>query len=230
MVYDEELKKKKSKNLRYKKPICKNLNLDYIKEDLWEIQGDCEEVRWYVDEDDGTDTLINALDGDTDEAWEFKMAFCDLCADCENLLSDLQSEWVPECFDIFFVAIGAGNDGLLGWDSYERDYYGIGMSDHFIEEDMQKKLQRMSKKELIEASCQCFRVYHSYMGLRCRYDSLKAAIDILKNENSGILQAVQEISRMYDEFDTNMITRLEGSKQYYRWEKYINCLPQETWL
>lgn len=123
MVNKEETKKIKAQNLRYKKPIAKNLNLDAITQDLWNMQEVCEEIRWYTDSEDGGDSLINALSGDEDEAYEFKMAFADLCAECERMLEDLQEEWVPECFDIFFVAVGAGD--LLGWDSYEGDYFGI---------------------------------------------------------------------------------------------------------
>ena len=103
----EETKKQKARNLRYRKPIVKDLNLDRIQEDLWEIQEACEEVRWYTDSEDGSDSLINALAGDEDEAYEFRMAFADLCAECERMRGDLQEEWVPECFDIFFVAVNA---------------------------------------------------------------------------------------------------------------------------
>lgn len=78
----EETKRWKAKQLRYKKPIVRDLNLDKIREDLWNIMEECENIRWYTDSDDGNDSLINALDGDEDEAYEFKMAFADLCAEC----------------------------------------------------------------------------------------------------------------------------------------------------
>lgn len=123
MVNVEETKRYKAKQMRYKKSIAKDLNLDKIKEDLWDIQEACEEIRWYTDSEDGEDSLVNALAGDEDETYEFKMAFADLCAECERMQEDLQEEWVPECFDIFFVAAGAGD--LFGWDSYEQDYFGI---------------------------------------------------------------------------------------------------------
>lgn len=132
MVNSKETKKHKAKQLRYKKPIAKDLNLDKINEDLWDIQETCEEIRWYTDSEDGEDSLINALDGDEDEAFEFKMAFADLCAECERMQEDLQEEWVPECFDIFFVAAGAGV--LLGWDSYEQDYFGIDCTESWVED------------------------------------------------------------------------------------------------
>lgn len=69
--------------MRYRKPIVKNLNLEFIEQDLWDIQDECECVRWYTDSDDGEDSLLNALIGDEDEAYEFRMMFADLCAECD---------------------------------------------------------------------------------------------------------------------------------------------------
>ena len=83
---EKSVKREKAKALRYKKPIAKNLNLEYIQQDLWDIQEECEEIRWYTDSEDGEDSLINALDGNEDEAYEFKMEFADLCAECERTL------------------------------------------------------------------------------------------------------------------------------------------------
>ncbi len=143
MLSAEEAKRLKAKQLRYKKPIVKNLNLYSIKQDLWDILEECESVRWYTDSDDGRDSLINALAGDEDEAYEFKMAFGDLCAECEQMRMDLEEEWVPSCFDLFFVAIGAGESGggLLGWDSWEQDYFGISCTDAWAEDEARKKLK-----------------------------------------------------------------------------------------
>ena len=57
-----ESKINKAKQLRYKKPIVRNLNLDFIKDTLCDIQDACEDIRWYTDSEDGADSLINALD------------------------------------------------------------------------------------------------------------------------------------------------------------------------
>ena len=219
----------KAKQLRYKKPIIKNLNLDTIKADLWNIQEACEEIKWYTDSEDGTDSLVNALDGDEDEAYEFRMAFSTLCADCDEMLEDIQAEWVPECFDIFFVSAGAGDDygGLLGYDSFERDYFGINRYETWAAEDEAvKKLKRMSKDELISASRQCFKVYQAYIGLRYRYDNLKAAIDILKDKNTGILQTIKEIDKLYDIASETP----EYSEEWAELDRYISNLPQEEWV
>lgn len=229
MVDAEETKRFKAKQLRYKKPIAKNLNLDSLTQDLWDIQEACEEVHWYTDSDDGNDSLINALAGDEDEAYEFKMAFSDLCAECERMIEDIQEEWVPECFDIFFVAAGA--DDLLGWDSYEQDYYGISQYESGLaENDSRDRLKRMTKDELIDASRQCFKVYQAYIGLRNRYDSLKAAIDILRDQNTGVLQAVKEIEKLYDAAQKKQGNYAEYSKEWKEFERCTDALPQEAWI
>ncbi|MGI6068921.1 MAG: hypothetical protein ACOYBE_00645 [Blautia sp.] len=228
----EETKINKAKQLRYKKPIVKNLNLDKINEDLWDIQEECENIRWYTDSEDGTDSLINAFDGDEDEAYEFKMAFGDLCAECDQMRTDLKAEWVPECFDIFFVVAGAGDSygGLLGYDAYEQDYFGISCTDAWAEDEAKEKLKRMTKDELIAAVRQCFKVYQAYIGLRNRYDSLKAAIDILRDTNTGILQVVKEIEKLYEAVSADVYTRDEYSKESRDWKWYTDMLPQEVWI
>ncbi len=227
----DEKRREKARQLRYRKPIAKDLNLDTIKEELWNIQGECEEVHWYFDTDD--DTLINALDGDEDEAYEFRMMFADLCAECERMMDDLGEEWVPDCFDRFFVAAGAGEDygGLLGWDSYEQDYFGINCTDAWAEDVSKKALKQMTKDELIAAARQCFRVYHSYMTLRHRYDCLKASLDILRAQNTGYLQMVKHIEEVYDKADKESFGfKYQFCKEVLELDRILNNLPQEAWI
>jgi hypothetical protein len=232
MVDVEETKRLKAKQMRYKKPIVKNINLETITEDLWNIQEECENVSWYTDSEDGNDSLINALAGDEDEAYEFKMAFSDLCAECDRMREDINEEWIPECFDIFFVAAGAGESGggFLGWDSYEQDYFGLSCSDAFAEDEAKKKLKQLTKDDLIAAARQCFKVYHAYLGLRNRYDSLKAAIDILRDQNTGYLQAVKEIEKLYEEASNEWNRYSDWSKAAREWKRYTDALPSEAWI
>ena len=91
----DETKRIKALNLRYKKAIAKDINLEKIQEDLSDIMEACDDVRYYFEEDD--DTLINALDGNEDEAFEFKMMFANLSAECESMYADLQEEYILDC-------------------------------------------------------------------------------------------------------------------------------------
>ena len=224
----EETKRIKAKNMRYKKPIAKDLNLQTINEELWEIQEECENVHWFCDTDE--ETLINALDGNEDEAYEFKMLFADLCAECEQMSNDLQEEWIPECFDIFFVAVGAGEvyGGLLGYDNYEGDYFGLNCTDAWAEDEARKVLKRMTKDDLIAAARQCFRIYYSYISLRYRYDCLKNSMDILRDQNTGYLQTVKEIEELYLKAEQEEFRDWKPNTR--KLENYLNSLPKEAWI
>lgn len=215
------------------KPLVKSLNLDFIKQDLWDIQDVCEEIHWYTDSDDGEDSLINALDGDEDEAYEFKMAFADLCGECEQMLLDLDAEWVPDCFDILFIAAGAAstaNDFLI-FDEMEQDYYGIDCRDAlYLEDNAKNKIRAMKKEDIIVAVRQCFKVYAAYVGLKNRYDNLKAAIDVLRDKNTGILQVVKEIDKLYEAASAKQGIFAPYSPEWKSFERYTDALPPEAWI
>lgn len=73
-----EIKNLRTRNLRYKKPALASFGYDAIATEMWEIIGAIEDVQWFLD--DGDETLLNALDGDNEAEWEFRMAFADLAA------------------------------------------------------------------------------------------------------------------------------------------------------
>lgn len=223
----QETKRIKARNLRYKKAIVADVNLDKIREDLYDIMEACDEVRYFFEGDD--DTLLNALDGNEDEEWEFKMMFCDLSAECEQMQTDLQWEYIPEHFDDFFCAVSS-KEQLIGWDQYEGDYFGLGSN---YEEDMgrqeaRKRMQRLTKEEIMQTAQMCFRIFRAYMGIKGRYESIKAAFDILRDENTGYLQMIKEIDNLYEAAE---------KEDFYQWgeatrkfNEILEALPQRAWL
>ncbi|MDO4563934.1 MAG: hypothetical protein Q4C12_08930, partial [Clostridia bacterium] len=62
----EETKRERARNLRYKKAALERLNLDDIQNELYDIDSDCDNFRYYFS-GEGDDTLLNALDGDDEE-------------------------------------------------------------------------------------------------------------------------------------------------------------------
>lgn len=130
------------------------------------------------------------------------------------------------------MAAGAGESfgGLLGWDSFEGDYFGIDGTDAWAEDEAKKKLKQMTKNELIQSIRQCFRIYQSYVGLQNRYDSLKAAIDILRDQNTGFLQTIKEIEKLYEQAAEHQGLYAEYSKEWKEFERYTDALPQEAWI
>lgn len=228
MIDPEETKREKARQLRYKKPLVKDINLWAIREELEEISTECDNVRYYCDGDD--ETLINALDGNDEEAFEFKMMFAQLCAECEKMFYDLENEYVPEYFDIFFVATGAGQygGGYLGYDEYEDDYFGLDVPDAFFKGESSKKLKRMTKDQLIDCAAVCLKVLYSYLGLRYRYDCLKATFDILHDKNTGYLQIVRKIEEVYEKADEEDFR--EWNPATRELNRMLAALPQEAWI
>lgn len=230
----EAKRREKARQMRYKKPIVKDLNLSSIQDYLWQIQEECDDIRYYWEDED---LLIDALDGDEDEAYEFKMMFCDLSAECERMSEDLESlTWNDEdfekVFNTFFVSIGAGADfdGYLGFDSYEEDYCGIeDYSESWLEKDAAKKIERMTKHEIVEAARRCFRVYQGYIALRYRHDCLKASVDILQQKNLGQIQMVKRFTELYDRADELTDGFKYGYKDDTDLDKVLAAIPQEMW-
>ena len=231
MANAEETRRYKARNLRYKKPIAKDLNLDGIKEALWDISEACYDVQYYVDGDE--ETLLNALDGDEDDAYEFKMMFSDLVAECDQMQEDLRNEYIPEYFDLFFAAINRGGD-MLGYDTYEHDYYGLSRYEsEWANKEAVKKMKSLTKDQIIEAMQVCFGVYQAYIGLQHRYDCIKAALDILRDENTGYLKMVRQIEELYEKANEET----EGFKWEYggcpvlkEFNRILDNMPQEAWI
>ena len=233
-VNTENTKRWKAMELRYRKAIVRDLNIETIHDTLCDIAEECDEVRWYVDTDDGTDSLINALDGDDEQAYEFKMMFADLSAECEQMQNDLDN-WMykdfKDHFNDLFVAAGAGKfgGGLLGYDTYEGDYYGLDFPG-YAEQCSVKRLMRMTKKELIQYMQVCTKIIVNFVGLRNRYDNLKAAMDILKDQNTGYLQIIKQIDEVYSRAEEATFGFKYWTREAEELDRILENLPQEAWI
>lgn len=227
----EDLRQQKAKALRYKKPLMRDMSLDAIRSAIWEMQDVVGDVQWFVQDETN---LVNALDGDEDEAWAFRFAFSDLAAGLERFESDLREEWVPECFDELFPAVCRPNEfgGMLGFDDYEQDYYGLGRWEaESAQREAEKRICRMTKKEILEAVGQCLHIYASYTALRYRYDCLEASLEIIRGQNLEHLKLIKAIDEQYG------IAEEESSGFRYGFGKAIQVLdemldqvPQEYWI
>ena len=223
----EALRREKARNLRYKRAVLADLNLETIQSTLYEMAETASDVKyWCTDEDE---TQLDELIGDEEETFELKMAFSTLEADCEQMQQDMDNEWVPEFFDDFFGAIGPRGSMMLGYDSYEGDYFGLSGSyeSELAQKECEKRLLSHTKQEIVEAYSICFRVAVNYIALKDRYDGLKAYIDILHGQNTGLLQTVKRIEELYDKTADYGLNRGENEKEF---AALLDSLPQEVWL
>ena len=225
----ETLRREKARNLRYKRAVLADLNLETIQSTLYEMAETASDVKyWCTDEDE---TQLDELIGDEEETFELKMAFSTLEADCEQMQQDMDNEWVPEFFDDFFGAIGPRGCMMLGYDSYEGDYFGIddGYESELAQKECAKRLMNHTKAEIIEAYSVCFRIAVNYMGLKSRYDGLKSYIDILNGANTGYLAAVKRIEELYEKVTAGGYYA-HKRKDEAEFEQLCNNMPPEVWL
>lgn len=226
----EEKKQLKAKNLRYKKPIAQYMSLDFIRESVWDMQEVITDVQWFIEDEAN---LVNAMNGDEDDAYEFRMAFSDLAAELESFEEDLRSEYIPDCFDDLFPAAGADFfGGFLGYDAYEHDYFGLSPYEYnWAEQEAEKRICRLTKKGLLEAVGACLKVYSSFVALRYRYDCLEASLKIIQEKNLEGLKMVKAIEEQYEKAEQ------ESNHFEYRWgnevrklDGMLDNIPQEYWL
>jgi hypothetical protein len=243
MMTAEEKRAKKARELRYKKPIVRDLNLEIMTNNIYEMQSECYDVQYALDGDEG-DEIIAAMLGDEDEAKEFRMMFSDLSAELEAFVTDLQdwewSEYVDQYYDLFMVNgdVAQSFGGLLGYDSYEGDYFGL--PGFYGEDDAKRAAFEKLKKDLTKDKMLmffqiCMKIFTQYVGLQYRYDCLKASMDILRERNMGHLTAVKEINRLYDQADKetshfHFVHTFRKSEAYEKLDKMIAAMPQEAFL
>lgn len=228
-----EIEAAKAKNLRYKKPIVKHLNLDEISEAIYEMQGDCSDVQWFVD-NDGRDALAEAL-GDEDDAYEFRTQFTALEADIERFLGDMD-EWrgyltdtAP--YDLMMAACLGGREEMLGYDSDEEDYLPIMQGDEYAAREAQRKIERLTKKQMMEAFTAALSVTVNYCAIKYRYDCLKTGMEILRGKNDGILENVTAIAKAYEKAETESCGfEYDWYDSVKRLDKLAQALPDAAWI
>lgn len=220
----EKARREKAKNLRYKRAISADLNLETITSSLWEMQETASNIRWWCT--DGDETMLDELIGDEEESFELKMAFSTLDADCYQMIEDLDNQWIPECFDAFFGAITPGR--MMGYDSYEGDYFGFedGYETKLAQREARERLKRYTKDDLIDAYRTCFRLAVNYINIRNRYDGLKSYIDILNGVNTGFLSEVKRIEELYELVTVEYPDRNDLNE----FQKLVGNMPDEVWI
>lgn len=224
----ENKKAEKAAMLRYKRPALASLGWEAISSELWEIQEACQDVTYYMEQ--GDDTLLSALGDDEEAEWEFRMAFADLDGKAEDLRSAL-SEWdIRDDFDDCTVALIGNRYDMLGFDDYQEDYYSLtGYDTEFAKTEAGKRLMRHTKAEIISTVGQCLGILISFLDLRQKYDYLKSAIDVLRDENTSLLKLIKEIDEAYDAAEEKGFCHT-WYPEVKRFDKLLEALPDRMWL
>lgn len=233
----EEKRREKARNLRYKKPMLKDLNLESIRWQVNEMYSACGDVAYFIEEGDN-DVLMSTLDGDADDAEAFRMQFMVLQSELEMLQDDLYETFnytlEEDDFDLFFAAIGPRNAGdeMYGYDEFEGDYYGLESTyeAQAAEGVATEKLKRLTKADIIERAQLCFKIAFSFLALRNRYQDLEAALDILRAENVGLTAQIKAIETAYERAEAASFAEWKDHDACREYERLISQLPDRIWI
>lgn len=211
--------------LRYKRPALATMGFDTIESELEEISAACDEVAYFLGSEED---LIEAFDGDAEEAWEFRIGFADLSANCYRLQEALWKWGSREDFDDCTVALVGNRYDLVGFDYFEEDYYSLCRYEaELAETEAGKRLMRKTKAEMISSIGQAIGTLMAFLDLRDRYYSLKATLDILRDENHTILQAVKAIEEAYEKAAAHPDSWNDDSKAF---DQMADLLPPRLWV
>lgn len=221
------MKNERTKNLRYKRAALDSMGYDSILQELYEIQESCADVHYLAEQD--RDALLNALDDDEEAEWEFKIAFSELEYNCDRLLDAMQEYRVQEDYDDCTVALIGNRYNTIGWDGIEEDYFSLCAYDQTLAHtEAGKRLMRKTKTEIISTVGQCVGALVAFLDIRQRYDYLKATFDILKDENTSLLQQIKEIEKAYEEAESVQFDSWEYATA--KFDNLVACLPDKVWI
>lgn len=219
----EDAKKYKSKNLRYKKSILNSLTYDDIREELDSIQAECQDARYYFSESEE----FQELDPDIQE--EVEMLYAELSDNSYQLFECLGNSYAPEYFDDCVVHMLGDRYKILGYDTFEEDYYHLtSFSSELAGKECYKRLMRLTKDEVLVLYKQVMGILVSYFHVRYLYDYLKASTDIFNAETKAFLEVISEINKAYDEAEKAEFYQYAIETKAF--DKKLNDLPLKVWL
>lgn len=228
MLLEDDMRAKKAKNLMFKRPALASCNYEYIDDELSAISEACDDVRYFVEQDN--ETLMNALGDDEEAEWEFRMAFIDLSLSCEQLRNAL---WdcceTTEDFNDCTVALIGNRYNLVGFDSYEEDYFSLTKYESGLAQtEAGKRLMRKTKTEMIASIGQSIGILLSFWDIRQKYDYLKAAFDVILDQNVSVLKQIKEIEDLYEQCSDDGWYGWKDCVQ--RFNRICDALPDRMWI
>ena len=230
---DTRTRQEKARDLRYKRPALESMGSAFMEGRLEEIVEACDDVQYFMDSDGKT--LLDALDGDEEEVFEFQMMFADLSGDAYKLSEQIM-EWGfdQQAYDDVTVAMVGERFKLVGFDSYETDYFNLvgGYSEEWAQEESTKRLLAKTKKELVECVRRNWCIFLAFFDLDQRYQHLQATMDILRGDNTAMLAVIRDIETKYEAMMSkwDSVYKLLDHKAEQEFDRLLEHLPDRAWL
>lgn len=222
-------KAERSRNLRWKKAAIAELSYWEITEKLDYITNECYEIHWYSEDEDA---LINALDGDEEEAFEFKMLISSLEGEAYELDEQFREfarydDDAEKKFNDCSVALIGDRFRQIGYDDIEEDYYSLSSYQAGLAHtDAGKRVMRLTKAEMLSTIGQVLGMILAFKNIELKYEYLKATIDILRDQNNSVVQQIKAIEAAYEAANEKGFYG-DAAKSF---DNLINELPDQMWI
>jgi hypothetical protein len=214
----------KARQLRYRRAALAFIQHERLDDELYNIASECNDLEWAVADDE---TLLDVFDGDADEIHEFRMQFSDLSNNCERLLRQLRNEYVTEHFDDFFVGTLGSAYNIVGYDSFEEDYFNLTRYEAELAQSVSgKRLMGLTKEKIIATAGQCVGIMMCFLDIRHSYDCLKAVFDMLRDDRAELLKNVRSVEEAYQKTQDNPYD-YDARAEY---ESLLSRLPDRVWV
>ncbi len=229
MAVDRE---QRTRALRYKRPALASMGYEHIQRELEETVEACDNVAWFAGD---IDTLTDALDGSDEEAHEFMLACSDLSAKAGILLEQLYEvgEYDPEGsarqYDDCTVALIGNRYDTVGFDTLQEDYFSLtGYDTELAESEAGKRLMRHTKADMLSLIGQSVGILVAFLDIRQQYDYLQATLDVLRDENGSVLQAVKDLNAAYEKAEAVRFN--DYKKEAQEFERLLWAVPERMWV
>ncbi len=150
--------------------------------------------------------------------------------EAERLLNQLENYEVRDHFDNFFISAGGcdvGNDIMNQMDLYdgflELDSYEIKLA----EEEAQKRIQRLTKQEIIKTAHQCFKIFADFSNVYRRYQNWWSAMNIVEDNQREFTKTIQSIEKQYEKANDCLFCWGEETRKF---DRLLRNLPDIVWV
>lgn len=229
MAVDRE---QRTRALRYKRPALASMGYEYIQKELEDIVEACGDVAWFAGD---RNALTAALDGSDEEANEFMLACGDLSGQAGLLLEQLYEvgEYDPDgmarMYDDCTVALIGNRYDTVGFDTLQEDYFSLtGYDTELAESEAGKRLMRRTKAEMLSIIGQSVGILVAFLDVRQKYDYLQATLDVLRDENCSVLQALRNISAAYE--NAEAVGFQDFRQEAQEFEHLLWAVPERMWV
>ena len=101
--------------------------------------------------------------------------------------------------------------------------------EELAETEAGKWLMRLTKKDMISTIGQSVGTLLAFLDLRQSYDYLKATFDILRDENTSMLQQIKAIEAAYEEACCTDWWHIK-KEAVERFDRLLEALPDRVWI